>query len=132
MILMAANRTVAADSSRVLMRVVQCAQPHACISILTTCNLHSQVIAASLSRCVAERAAMLDPFYGLHTSPIKMCCAAQATITYKWNCWAKRHLFIELGLYLTWLIAFQVFVLLFQAHALPLNSFTRGLHQLSG
>ena len=48
-----------------------------------------------------------------------MCCAAQATITYKWNCWAKRHLFIELGLYLTWLIAFQVFVLLFQARALP-------------
>ena len=133
MILMAAKRTVAADSSRVLMRVVQCAQPHACISILTTCNLHSQVIAASLSRCVAERAAMLDSFDGLHTSPVKRGCAAQATITYKWNCWAKRHLFIELGLYLTWLIAFQVFVLLFQARALPFEfSHQGGASILSG
>ena len=39
----------------------------------------------------------------------------QATITFKWNAWAKRCLLVELGLYLTWLIAFQVFVLLFQA-----------------
>ncbi len=39
----------------------------------------------------------------------------QATITFKWNSWAKRCLLVELCLYLTWLIAFQVFVLLFQA-----------------
>ena len=39
----------------------------------------------------------------------------QATITFKWNSWAKKCLLVELGLYLTWLIAFQVFVLLFQA-----------------
>ena len=39
---------------------------------------------------------------------------AQATITYKWNAWAKRYLFAEGGVYLTWLIAFQIFVLLFQ------------------
>lgn len=55
MILMAANRSVAADSSRVLMRVVQCAQPHACISILVTCNRHNQVIAASLFQDVLLR-----------------------------------------------------------------------------
>ncbi len=39
----------------------------------------------------------------------------QATITYKWNAWAKRYLIGEGVLYLTWLIAFQIFVLLFQA-----------------
>lgn len=43
----------------------------------------------------------------------------QATITFKWNAWAKRTLWVELGMYLTWLVAFQIFVLLFQASSAP-------------
>ena len=39
----------------------------------------------------------------------------QATITFKWKAWARRLLFVELGFYLMWLLAFQGFVLLFQA-----------------
>ena len=39
----------------------------------------------------------------------------QATITFKWKAWARKLLFVELGFYLTWLLAFQGFVLLFQA-----------------
>ena len=39
---------------------------------------------------------------------------AQATITFKWNAWAKRYLIAEGVVYLTWLIGFQIFVLLFQ------------------
>jgi hypothetical protein len=38
----------------------------------------------------------------------------QAVISFKWQQWAQRMLDIELGFYLLWLLAFQVFVLLFQ------------------
>ena len=55
---------------------------------------------------------------------------AQATITYKWNAWAKKYLIGEGVLYLTWLIAFQIFVLLFQAGFKTFPPVTGRLHQL--
>ena len=40
---------------------------------------------------------------------------AQAVISFKWNTWASKFLYFELGLYLLWLMSFQAFCLLFQA-----------------
>ena len=40
---------------------------------------------------------------------------AQAVISFKWNTWASKFLYFELGLYLLWLTSFQAFCLLFQA-----------------
>lgn len=40
--------------------------------------------------------------------------AVQAVIHFKWNKWARRFLLIELGAYVTWLLAFTSFTLLFQ------------------
>lgn len=51
---------------------------------------------------------------------------AQATITFKWNAWAKRYLIAEGIVYLTWLVAFQIFVLLFQASSANESSARHG------
>ena len=46
--------------------------------------------------------------------------AVEAVLDFKWRTWAKHLLWAELGAYVIWLAAFQVFVLLFQAsHAAP-------------
>ena len=41
--------------------------------------------------------------------------AVEAVLDFKWRTWAKYLLWAELGAYMIWLAAFQVFVLLFQA-----------------
>ena len=41
--------------------------------------------------------------------------AVEAVLDFKWRTWAKHLLWAELGAYVIWLAAFQVFVLLFQA-----------------
>ena len=41
--------------------------------------------------------------------------AVEAVLDFKWRTWAKHLLWAELGAYIIWLAAFQVFVLLFQA-----------------
>ena len=40
--------------------------------------------------------------------------AVKAVITFKWGVW-KRYLHMEVACYLLWLLAFQAFVLIFQA-----------------
>lgn len=44
--------------------------------------------------------------------------AVKAVITYKWGVW-RRMLHAELACYLVWVLAFQAFVLIFQARRPP-------------
>ncbi len=44
--------------------------------------------------------------------------AVKAVITYKWGVW-RRVLHAELACYLVWVLAFQAFVLIFQARRRP-------------
>eukprot|EP00884_Botryococcus_braunii_P020993 jgi/Botrbrau1/7578/Bobra.0159s0027.1 len=43
--------------------------------------------------------------FGLHT--------VQAVVTFKWMCWAKKYLLLEMANYVFWLLSFQVYAFLF-------------------
>lgn len=47
--------------------------------------------------------------------------AVQSVINFKWDRWAKKLLLLEFAFYLVWLLAFQVFMLLFQDEDLSLS-----------
>lgn len=47
-------------------------------------------------------------------------------ITFKWQQWARRWMHAELAMYLVWLLAFQIFVFIFQVR----SGFIRAKHLL--
>ncbi|CAL8463844.1 g3378 [Coccomyxa elongata] len=57
--------------------------------------------------------------------------AVEAVITFKWQQWAQRWMHMELAIYLLWLLAFQIFIFLFQDEDTSL-SLTQLLHTRSG